>query len=163
MSKSKHIRQFKLTNNDEVICEVLEWDTEDNAAILVKGALRILNFDDFSKGVRLFAFRPWMGMQDDPDIFLTINAAHIVGEVSPSENIIKHYAKTVSTIKTMIEEKRYPNLNMDKVLDEIPKNATDEEFDEILEDIIREEEEDPISIDSSADNIIKFKPKGTLH
>lgn len=159
---SKQIRQFKLTNNDEVICEVLEWDTEDNAAILVKGALRILNFDDFSKGVRLFAFRPWMGMQDDPDIFLTINAAHIVGEVSPSENIIKHYAKTVSVIKTMIEEKRYPNLNMDKVLDEIPENATDEEFDEILEDIIREEE-DPISADSSSDNIIKFRPKGTLH
>ena len=162
MSKSKQIRQFKLTNNDEVICEVLEWDSAENAAILVKGALRILNFDDFSKGVRLFAFRPWMGMQDDPDIFLTINAAHIVGEVAPSENIIKHYAKTVSAIKKMIEEKNYPNLNMDKVLDEIPEDATDEEFDEILEDIIREEENGP-SFDSSGGNIIKFRPKGTVH
>ena len=159
---SKQIRQFKLTNNDEVICEVLEWDTEDNAAILVKGALRILNFDDFSKGVRLFAFRPWMGMQDDPDIFLTINAAHIVGEVSPSENIIKHYAKTVNSIKTMVEEKKYPNLNMDKVLQEIPIDATDEEFDEILEDIIKEEG-NFTRHDSNESNIIKFKPKGTLH
>ena len=158
---SKQIRQFKLTNNDEVICEVLEWDSADNAAILVKGALRILNFDDFSKGVRLFAFRPWMGMQDDPDIFLTINAAHIVGEVSPSESIIKHYSKTVSAIKKMIEEKKYPNLDMDKVLEEIPEDATDEEFDEILEDIIREE--NGPSFDSSSGNIIKFKPKGTVH
>ena len=158
---SKQIRQFKLTNNDEVICEVLEWDSADNAAILVKGALRILNFDDFSKGVRLFAFRPWMGMQDDPDIFLTINAAHIVGEVSPSENIIKHYSKTVSAIKKMIEEKKYPNLDMDKVLEEIPEDATDEEFDEILEDIIREE--NGPTFDSSGGNIIKFKPKGTVH
>lgn len=159
---SKQIRQFKLTNNDEVICEVLEWDTEDNAAILVKGALRILNFDDFSKGVRLFAFRPWMGMQDDPDIFLTINAAHIVGETSPSENIIKHYAKTVNSIKTMVEEKKYPNLNMDKVLQEIPIDATDEEFDEILEDIIKKEGNHTLR-DSDESNIIKFKPKGTLH
>jgi len=158
---SKQIRQFKLTNNDEVICEVLEWDSADNAAILVKGALRILNFDDFSKGVRLFAFRPWMGMQDDPDIFLTINAAHIVGEVSPSESIIKHYSKTVSAIKKMIEEKKYPNLDMDKVLEEIPEDATDEEFDEILEDIIREE--NGPSFDSSEGNVIKFKPKGTVH
>lgn len=158
---SKQIRQFKLTNNDEVICEVLEWDSADNAAILVKGALRILNFDDFSKGVRLFAFRPWMGMQDDPDIFLTINAAHIVGEVSPSESIVKHYSKTVSAIKKMIEEKKYPNLDMDKVLEEIPEDATDEEFDEILEDIIREE--NGPSFDSSEGNVIKFKPKGTVH
>ena len=61
----------------------------------------------------------------------------------------------------MIEEKKYPNLDMDKVLEEIPEDATDEEFDEILEDIIREE--NGPSFDSSEGNVIKFKPKGTVH
>ena len=38
MSTLPKIKQFKLTNNDEIVCEVLEYDTPENAAILVRGA-----------------------------------------------------------------------------------------------------------------------------
>jgi len=53
------IKQFKLTNNEEVICEVVEWDTNDEVGdILVKKALRIIGVEDYQKGWRFFAFRP---------------------------------------------------------------------------------------------------------
>ena len=160
MSK-KQYRQFKLTNNDEVICEVLQWDSEDNAAILVKGALKILNFDDLSRGVRLFAFRPWMGLQNDIDLYQTINAAHVIGEVLPSDNLMKYYNKTMTELKTMSDKKKYPDLDLDDVLQRFPVDGTDQEFDEYLNDVLRPS--DPYLDSDMPENVIKFKPKGTLH
>ena len=160
MSK-KQYRQFKLTNNDEVICEVLQWDSEDNAAILVKGALKILNFDDLSRGVRLFAFRPWMGLQNDIDLYQTINAAHVIGEVLPSDSLMKYYNKTMTELKTMSDKKKYPDLDLDDVLQRFPVDGTDQEFDEYLNDVLRPS--DPYLDSDMPENVIKFKPKGTLH
>ena len=160
MSK-KQYRQFKLTNNDEVICEVLQWDSEDNAAILVKGALKILNFDDLSRGVRLFAFRPWMGLQNDIDLYQTINAAHVIGEVLPSDSLMKYYNKTMTELKTMSDKKRYPDLDLDDVLQRFPVDGTDQEFDQYLSDVLRPS--DDYHDSDMPENVIKFKPKGTLH
>ncbi len=37
------IKQFKLTNNEEIICEVEEWNTgEDRMEFLVNKALRVI-------------------------------------------------------------------------------------------------------------------------
>jgi len=55
------IKQFKLTNNDEIICEVVEWnepDTQD-ASIIIRSCMKVILMEDFSRGVRFYAFRPW--------------------------------------------------------------------------------------------------------
>ena len=87
-----NIKQFKLTNNEEIVCEVVEWDTQDEVGdILVKKALRIIAIEDYQKGWRFFAFRPWMSFQDDPESLQTINSSHIIVTTNPTANIIKHY------------------------------------------------------------------------
>ena len=87
-----NIKQFKLTNNEEIICEVMEWDTgEDTGDILVKKALRVIAIEDYQKGWRFFAFRPWMAFQDDPSSLQTLNSSHIIVTSNPSPNILKHY------------------------------------------------------------------------
>ena len=87
-----NIKQFKLTNNEEIICEVMEWDTgEDTGDILVKKALRVIAVEDYQKGWRFFAFRPWMSFQDDPSSLQTLNSSHIIVTSNPSPNILKHY------------------------------------------------------------------------
>jgi len=90
---SGEIKQFKLTNDDEIICEVVEWDSENNASIVIRRALKIINVEDFAKGMRFFAFRPWMLFNDDPDEFQTINAMHIIGEINPHDDIIERYTR----------------------------------------------------------------------
>ena len=41
------IKQFKLTNNEEIICEIMEWDTGDETGdILVKKALRVISVEE---------------------------------------------------------------------------------------------------------------------
>ena len=93
------IKQFKLTNNEEIICEVVEWNTGDDAGdILVKQALRVITVEDYQKGWRFFAFRPWMSFQDDPASLQTINSSHIIVTTSPSNNILKHYKTCLTSI-----------------------------------------------------------------
>ena len=51
----KNIKQFKLTNNEEIVCEVLEWDTQDEIAdILISKTLRIVTVEDYARGCLLY-------------------------------------------------------------------------------------------------------------
>ena len=83
------IKQFKLTNNDEIICEVVEWNTGDEASdIIVKKALKVIAVEDYQKGWRFFAFRPWMSFQDDVSVLQAVNASHIIVTTNPSPAIL---------------------------------------------------------------------------
>ena len=115
----KDIKQFKLTNDDEIICEVIQYDGPDNSAMVVRGAMKIILIEDHKRGIRFYAFRPWMGFTDDPTILQTLNAAHIIGEVFPSEEIVEHYSGTVKKIKKALIKK-------DMALDEIHESAADQ-------------------------------------
>ena len=47
----KNIKQFKLTNNEVIVCEVLEWDTQEEIAdIRISNTLRIVTVEDYSRG-----------------------------------------------------------------------------------------------------------------
>ena len=60
------IKQFRLSTGEEVICEVLEWDNEESASIVVRGILRIVETENWKTGIRLIAFRPFMAFNEDP-------------------------------------------------------------------------------------------------
>lgn len=157
------VKQFKLSNDEEIICEVIQWDDLENAAMVVRGAMRIVLIEDFKRGVRFYAFRPWMGFTDDPTVLQSLNAAHIIGEATPSPDIIKHYDGTIRKIKKAIQKRDMP---LDDINDKA-SDMTEEEFDEFLTKYLKEDDifhPDDIELDSDTDtNVIKFKPKGTMH
>lgn len=145
----KVIKQFKLATGDEIICEILEWDTDDNPSIVVRGSMRIISIDDLPRGIRFYSFRPWLIFQDDPSLLQTINAMHIVSEAVPNDEVLKQYIKTIAKLKSTLKK----NKGM--------TNITEDELYGFLEkDIMLEED-----VDSAADNIITFpNPKGkTFH
>ncbi len=157
------IKQFKLTNDDEIICEVVQYDDPDNSAMVVRGAMRIVLIEDFKRGVRFYAFRPWMGFTDDPTLLQTLNAAHIIGEALPSKDIIRHYDGTIKKIKKALSKTDMP-------LDEISEKAADmseQEFENYLNQYLKDEDifnPDDFGFDSDDNsNVIKFRPKGTMH
>jgi len=157
-------KQFKLTNDDEVICEVLEWGTDENASIIVRCPLLIIQGSNMEKHVRFYAFRPWMGLCDDPAILHTINSSHIIGEVNPSNELLQHYDKTVQRMTALAKVKK-TDFNFDEFED-----MTDEEIEYYVENkinnVIEEEkqEEEIIKSEDTDGNIIKFKPKtDTIH
>jgi hypothetical protein len=159
------IKQFKLTNDDEIICQVLQYDDPDNAAMVVRGAMKIIAAEDYSRGVRFYAFRPWMGFTDGPEELHTLNAAHIIGEMNPSDSLVDNYLQTIATVKEKFKKKDMP---LDDIAHKV-ENMEEDEFNEFLDKYLKDSKidlfnPDDLNLDSDmGSNIIKFKPKGTMH
>lgn len=148
------IKQFKLSNDDEIICEVLEWETEDNPALVMRAPLRLIQGEDMDRGVRFFAFRPWMGFAEDPEVLHTVNSSHIIGEVTPSDSLLSHYAATIKKLLTLAKMKK-TDFNMD-TLEQMDEDELEEYIQKHLE--VEETEEE------LGENVVKFTPpKGTMH
>lgn len=159
------IKQFKLTNDEEIICEVLETETgNNNTAILVRGALRVIESQDFERGIRFFGFKPWMSFNDDPKILQTINSGHIIAEITPEERLIKIYVDTIKEINEVKSKRKKFNVNVND-LQSAMDNMTDEELDAYLDSHTTDDIYDPdvFSKDSENSNVIRFKPKNTIH
>jgi len=161
------IKQFKLTNNEEIICEVIEWNTgEDMMEIIVNKALRVIALEDYQKGFRFFCFRPWMSFSDDPNTLQSVNASHIIVTTNPSPDILKHYKACVRALTHDVKnakrsKKTYANL--DEIQHAIAK-MSDEEMDSFLEQKYGAMVEDTYpSDDSDKGNVIKFKPKNKTY
>ena len=165
-----NIKQFKLTNNEEIVCEVVEWDTQDDVGdILVKKALRVIAVEDYQNGWRFFAFRPWMSFQDDPESLQTINSSHIIVTTNPTKNILKHYKACLRGIKEDLKlnksgKRKKVYANLDEIQDAM-RDLTDDEMDDFLERKYGAMVEPEPSPDSDSAKIIQFKPKGdkTIH
>ena len=165
MSTLPKIKQFKLTNNDEIVCEVLEYDTPENAAILVRGALRVIESMDWDRGIRFFGFKPWLSFGDDPAILYTLNAAHIIGEVTPNERLLSLYAETVKDIKKQITKRKNVNVNVKDLEDSID-TMSDEELEDYLDSRMIKDDDvfDPnVTKDSGGGKILKFPGNNTKH
>lgn len=86
-----NILQFKMSNNDELICEVIEEPAEEDVMMVVRNALQILTHDDPQNNVRMYSFRPWMVYQDQEAFLQLLNVNHILGEAKPSEAMVAQY------------------------------------------------------------------------
>lgn len=96
-------RQFKLSNGDEIICEVIQWPAE-NEEMIVRKAMVLKAYDDDNRGIRYYNFSPWITMQDDTDGFLSLNFDHVLAEIIPSDKMLKHFIEAVETTNLTPEE-----------------------------------------------------------
>lgn len=149
------IKQFKLTNDDEIICEVLEWDTDENSAIIMRAALRIIQGEDVDKGIRFYTFRPWMGYVTDPNELHTLNSAHIIGEVSPNKDLMKLYSGTIGKMLQLVD-----NPKVDFNIDELSE-MDEEEISEYIQYHLDNPHDDSDDSDMG-ENVVKFKPKDRI-
>ena len=56
----QEIIQLKLTSGEEVLCEIIEWDSEHNATMVVKNAFEIVFLQSPTGAMRLCTLRPFM-------------------------------------------------------------------------------------------------------
>lgn len=88
------VKQFKLTTGEEIVCEVIEWpsdDAEGSNDLVIRRALKILAYEPSIGGPRVYLFRPWMVLQTDHDQLQTIPDFQIVGEANPSPRLVEQY------------------------------------------------------------------------
>tara|TARA_Y100000389_G_C17401896_1_gene485787 strand:- start:412 stop:897 length:486 start_codon:yes stop_codon:yes gene_type:complete len=155
-------RQFKLTNQDEIIAEVIDHGSDDVPDIIVRKVMKIIVVDDYEENVRFYTFKPWVSFQDDIEDLCSLNSVHVIGEATPSKTVMLHYVKSLSEVDKYNRLKQ-AGMDMNEIADQI-KDLTEEQMDEFLEskfgsDSDMEEELDP--------KVIKFRPRnngdGTLH
>jgi hypothetical protein len=150
-----NLKQFKLTNNDEIICEVVE-DTDHG--ILIRKVLKVIATDDFERNVRYYAFRPWLSFQDDFDELSVLNIGHIIGETTPSNTIAVHFKGAMDDVEKAKKFKR--EFNIEDIINEMGDDWDDDMLEEFLEQKMREQN---FTQDSADPKIIHFKPGKTRH
>ena len=154
---SGEYKQFKLTNGEELICELVASGDEDSTAdVIVRRAMKIVVSDDLEENIRYYTLKPWMSFMDDTQELVALNSVHIVGETKPSETMMIHYASGLADADKYNKVKQ-AGLSLKELEDKL-KELTEEEMDAFLQTKF-----DEIAADSDISNIIKFKPKGTVH
>jgi len=139
--KKEDIKQFKLANGDEIVCEIIQYPDEESADLVVRNSYRIMMMASAPNGNHYYAFRPWMIYQDDPEMYQIVNVNHIVGEATPSQTVLDYYFK---------------NVNFD---DEAAEEAS-EKLKEFLQGLIDEAQHSLAEpLDSDNPNVLVFKPK----
>ena len=94
-----NIKQLKIADGSEIICEIMEELEED---IVVRGAFRIARVDlDNEKSY--YMFKPWMTYVERPDHFITINLYHLIAASVPAKEILDQYTNAIEKIKEEIE------------------------------------------------------------
>ena len=152
------VKQFILSNGDEIVCEVVEWASDVEVDMVVRRAYRIVTVDDPVKGVRFFTLRPWLLMQSGNDIFNTINSQHILAEANPTEQLLDQYRNAI----------RETEMDQEELLNEKVERAAKRFKD--MQDRIKQIELDfgegpPQELIDSNDNVIQFSrwDKDKLH
>jgi len=161
-----NVKQFKLTNNDEIVCEVASWNDEETDEIIIKKALKIVSIEDYTRGIRFFALRPWISFQDNPDELQSLNASHIIVTSTPTKSVLKYYNTCITAIKQDLKKPGVPRKGVWANLDEVnheTRDLTDEELDDYLTSKYGSMIDDEWSNDSDGAKIIRFKPKDTMH
>lgn len=134
-------RQFKLSNGDEIICEIVQWPGDDEEDMIIRKAMQLKSYDDDGRGIRYYNFKPWITMQEDTDGFLSLNYAHILAEVIPSDKMLKHFFEAVENSNLTPEEIQN---KIDSYFEKLKKMAGE--------------------LDSDFSNVIEFNPdRNKLH
>ena len=99
----KEIKQFKLISGEEIICEVIEWPSDDFTGMVIRRVLMIrTTFDE--KGNRYYSFRPWMALQEGDEKFISLEGTHVMGEGNPDLVMLKNYQEAIATNELSEEE-----------------------------------------------------------
>lgn len=160
-----NLKQFKLTNDDEVICEVVEVDVEaedESGGIVIRKALKIDVSEDYENEFRYYSFKPLIAFQDRIEELIVMNVGHIICETLPSRTLAIHYARAIKELEKTQDLKK--DMDIEKWLDEIDgleENELNIWVKNKLEEL-REEDNNDI-IDSDSPNIIQFNPRGSIH
>lgn len=153
-------KQFKLTNGDEMVCELISNDPESDgtADVIIRRAMKIVVTDDLEENIRYYTLKPWISFQDDTKDLIALNSVHIVGESTPSETMMIHYATALADADKY-NKVRKAGMTL-KDIEEKLKELTEEEMDAFLTKKYKE----ILAGDSDTnDNVIQFKPKDTMH
>lgn len=147
------VKQFKLSDGEEVICDVIDWPENGEKEIVVRNAMKIALVVSPNNLESYYTFKPWVQYIESADEYIIINSDHIIGTSNPNKYLLYQFESALQEMHYMAKDreeifKKQQLLNVKKTTDAIAEllgSHTD-------------------SAESKINNIIRF-PNGddTLH
>ena len=97
------VKQFKLTNGQEILCEVIEWPEEGHHDMIVRNAMEIVRHQGMHDVY--YAFRPWLHYNESSDSLVIINSNHISATTTPNKHLFGQYSFSVKDAQSVAEER----------------------------------------------------------
>jgi len=97
--------QFRLSNGDEIVAQVVQEPEGEDLYIVVKNAMMVIRSENIERGYRYYSFRPWMSFQLNEEYFQLLNYNHIIGEAKPDKVLLDQYYRAIAS--EQIDEKSY--------------------------------------------------------
>ena len=91
----EEIIQLKLASGEEVLCEIIKWDDDQNATIVVKNAFEIVFLQSPTGAMRLCTLRPFMIGQVEEGYNIALNGDMITAQAQPTREILDNYRDTL--------------------------------------------------------------------
>ena len=105
-----NIKQIKLTNGDEIICDIVEEYEEE---MIVRKVLKLLKVE-ISSYTAYYTFRPWMTMKNNIEEVILINPYHIICAANPSPELYAQYEAAVATFDDEEEQENEESENIQR-------------------------------------------------
>ena len=157
MSNQNEIRQFKLANGDEVVCEIVQWHNEEELELVTRKVMKLVQSE--ANGVKYYVFRPWMIYQESADDMIIINGHHVVGIGFPTEPLLYQYREALVEMEKLHQQRQeeYKHMNPDDIqeISKMVRRASDD-----IEDYLRSLHEDD---SDGGGNVVDLFSKKTLH
>ena len=140
------IRQFKLVDGSEIVCEVIEWIEEGQQEIIVRDIM-IIAPSMTSLQEKVYVFKTWLHYIESRQELVMINSGHVIAIVSPNPILLEQYQRAIVEMHLTSTERRNEHMNSQQRKFADIANSLKEIF---------EEEEYEAELDSDSNNIIKF-------
>lgn len=154
------IRQFKLSNGDEIVCEIIEWNNEEELELVTRKVMKLVQSE--ANGVKYFVFRPWMIYQESLDEFIILNGNHVIGIGYPTEPLLFQYYEALKEMEKMHETRKEEYAEMsEEDIKEVSKmvSKTSDKIDEYLKTL----RESGTNDSDGGANVIDIFSKETIH
>jgi len=102
--KKRNVKQFILTNGQEIVCDVIEWAEENFSEIVVRNCMEIVWMH--SNEQRIYMFKPWMHYQELTEDLIIINSDHIISTAEPTEYLVYQYDVAVRDMNESGDDRR---------------------------------------------------------
>jgi len=89
--------QFRLSNGDEIVAQVVQEPEGDDFYIVVRNAMMVIRSENIERGYRYYSFRPWMSFQLNEEYFQLLNYNHIIGEAKPDKLLLEQYYRAIAS------------------------------------------------------------------
>lgn len=106
------IRHLKLVSGQEIITDVVEWDSPDEAGLVIRNAFELHYLYNPDTHMRVCTMRPFMMGQIEEGLFQSLNADLILAMANPTMEVIDSYKETLREyLKPLDEVESYDPLD----------------------------------------------------